>query len=498
MSAFSRLIFSAALLVVISVFACARAAGQDVSGLRIWTNNVGAETRASLITFDDKTVTVDRKDGSNLMTMAISKLSFEDQAFLAGVKAFRDPGAQGKAWPGQTFAPVVNVVAMAEDRRYQSAHFDLLSEHEASPEFLGAAVSVLEGTLAAINALPFEIRAVPPTGLERFATVFNAPDNLKARIANRYRIHPEEPHHGAYLGRQGVLLASYAAFGGVVSGNQVVLDPDLETDESTLIHELSHQLMDGMLRTFPHWFNEGLSEYLALIPHSGGNFRFDEAEAGLKAALQNRYHAEAPEMIHPRDIITMDNPSPWDTSLDGYRSSVLLIYYLIHLENGTKGESVAKMIRTMRAIDDRAWGLIAEYNDAVKEFGPKSDEYNAAIERYNNEIEAYRKQMATNGVGSPVRVGGGKAGDGAPVVVGSINRVRPVMPERLVVPDILQHRRNGKPVDIASFSGALSMQAIMQGRSYDQLAADIVRGYERIGITVTMRAPKSAKPQVNP
>ncbi len=492
MSAFFRLFFSLALLGAISVFACARATAQDVSGVRVWTNNIGEETKASLITFDDKKVTLDRKDGTNLVTIAIPKLSFEDQAFLAGVKAFRATDASTKTWPGKTFAPVVNVVALPEGRRYQTEHFDLLSENEADREFLEAAASVLEGTLAAIEALPFDIRPKPPTGLERFATVFNAPDNLKARIVDRFRVHPEEPRHGAYLGRQGILLASYTGFGGVKVDDRVTLDPTLDPDTSTLIHELSHQIMDGMLRTFPHWFNEGLSEYLAMIPQSAGNFRFDEAEAGLKTALKDRYHAEAPEMIHPRDIMTMDNPSPWDTSLDGYRSTMLLIYYLIHLENGKKGEPVAKMIRTLRAIDDRAWGLIAEYNAAVKEFGPKSEEYNAAIDRYNKEVNAYRKQAATNGVGSPVRVGGGEAGDGAPVVVGSIGTVRPVMPKRLEIPDVLQHRRDGKPVDIASFSGSLSMQAIMQGRDYDQLAAAIVRGYERIGITVTILPAKSA------
>lgn len=491
MSAFFRLVFSFALLAAISVFACAHAAAQDLSGLRVWTDNVGEETKASLVTFDDKKVTLDRKDGTNLVTMAISKLSFEDQAFLAGVTAFRATDPSGKTWPEQTFAPLVNVVALAEDRRYQTEHFDLLSEHDPSPEFLTAAASVFEGMLRAIEALPFDIRPTPPTGLERFTTVFNAPDNLKARIANRYRIHPEEPHHGAYLGQQGVLLASYTAFGATQSDGQVVLDAELEADASTLIHELSHQLMDSMLRTFPHWFNEGLAEYLALIPNSSGNFRFNEAEAGLKSALKLRYHAEAPEMIHPRDILTMDNPTPWDTSLDGYRSSMLLIYYLIHLENGTKGESVTRMIRTMRAIDDRAWGLIAEYNVAVKEFGPKGDEYNAAINRYNKEIESYRKQMASNGITSPVRVGGGEAGDGAPVVVGSIGKIRPLPPKPINVPDVLKHRRNGKPVDIAAFSGELSVQAIMRGRDYEQLAADIVRGYERIGIAVTMRPAKS-------
>jgi len=498
MSAFFKLVSPLALLCVISLLSSPRVVAQNVSELRVWTSNTGEETKASLVTFDDKKVTLDKKDGTNLVTTAISKLSFEDQAFIAGVKAYRSADTSGKTWPVQTYAPIVEVATLPEARRYQTEHFDLLSEHDVSPEFLAAAASVLEGTLKAIEALPFDIRPKPPTGLDRFATVFNAPDNLKARIANRYRIHPEEPHHGAYLGRQGVLLASYAAFGGVKNGERVVLDPTMEVDPSTLTHELSHQIMDGMLRTFPHWFNEGLSEYIAMIPNSGGNFRFNEAEAGLKAALKNRYHAEAPEMIHPRDIITMDNPSPWDTSLDGYRSTMLFIYYLIHLENGVKGESVARMIRTMRAIDDRAWGLIAEYNAAVKEFGPKSEEYNEAINRYNKEIESYRRQMATNGIGSPVRVGGGEAGDGAPVVVGSIGKVRPVMPKRLEIPDVLQHRREGKAVDIAAFANPLSLQAIFKGRDYDQLAADIVRGYERIGITVSIRPARSAVPRANP
>ncbi|XBD75306.1 hypothetical protein ABFY27_04965 [Akkermansia massiliensis] len=54
-------------------------------------------------------------------------------------------------------------------------------------------------------------------------------------------------------------------------GSTYIIDRD--KDSSTLIHELTHQLMSPEAKQ-ASWFCEGSAEYMGMTPYSGGRFNF--------------------------------------------------------------------------------------------------------------------------------------------------------------------------------------------------------------------------------
>lgn len=54
-------------------------------------------------------------------------------------------------------------------------------------------------------------------------------------------------------------------------GSTYVIDRD--KDASTLIHELTHQLMSSQAKQ-ASWFCEGSAEYMSMTPYAGGRFNF--------------------------------------------------------------------------------------------------------------------------------------------------------------------------------------------------------------------------------
>ena len=54
-------------------------------------------------------------------------------------------------------------------------------------------------------------------------------------------------------------------------GSTYVIDRD--KDASTLIHELTHQLMSPEAKQ-ASWFCEGSAEYMGMTPYAGGRFNF--------------------------------------------------------------------------------------------------------------------------------------------------------------------------------------------------------------------------------
>ena len=244
------------------------------------------------------------------------------------------------------------------------------------------------------------------------------------------------------------------------------------------------------LSILPYWFSDGLAEYLSVVPMKDGAFHFSrtEVEARLKKVLKERYrqNTQALEIMHPRDLMDPIEGNTWGNSIDGHLSALLTIFHLIHHQNpDAEGEAIAAGIRTLRAIDDKAVQLIAEYNTAIEEAGPGIKKYQADLERFRKEAAAYNKRLDAVREGKPILVEGG-GGQGGRVVVGSGLTAPPVAPTKPDVPEILNHNRT-EPIQIGGFSFPMAMEAMLDGQSYEQFAAAMTAAYAEIGLTVSIR-----------
>jgi len=220
---------------------------------------------------------------------------------------------------------------MLDAKRFRSEHFEFFCELETSGEFVAEAVGYLEGTLAAVRALPIELRARPPQGWERFVTTFAATETLEKMLQGVPRMHPAESPMAAYFPEHRQIVVPYDVIDG--RSREGLMTLKLKEDYGVLIHEIMHQVIDGSLEILPFWLTDGLAEYLALIPQSGGEFRFSEAEAGLRNALGTRYSADVQEIIHPVDLLAPPGEFRWPNDLAAHRSALLIVYYLSVLED---------------------------------------------------------------------------------------------------------------------------------------------------------------------
>ena len=136
-------------------------------------------------------------------------------------------------------------------------------------------------------------------------------------------------------------------------GSTYVIDRD--KDASTLIHELTHQLMSSQAKQ-ASWFCEGSAEYMGMTPYAGGRFNFGAnrshivsrvTEYGKKntggRALGDDFEAPGLEayMNMPYSQFTGENANL------NYGLAALMAYYFYHMD----GKGDARRIKNyMKAI----------------------------------------------------------------------------------------------------------------------------------------------------
>jgi hypothetical protein len=347
-----------------------------------------------------------------------------------------------------------------------------------------------------VRALPFDLRADPPVGWERFVVTLAHRESFERLIAKGARPHPKEDLMAAYIGEYRQIVVPYDSIEGRTRDGLPGLK--LNEDFGVLIHEITHQVTDNALAILPYWFSEGLAEYMSVVPMKDGAFHFSraEVEARLKKVLKGRYQQDSLEIMHPRDLMHPLEGKPWANDVDGHFSALLTFYYLIHLQNpDSEGKSITVALRTLRAIDDEAWELITAYNEALEKSAPAIDKYRADMDRYRKQAQAFNERLDAVKQGKPVLVDGGK-GEGGRVVVGGGLTAPPMVPSMPEGPDILKHRR-AKALSVGGFSLPLTMKALLDGRSYEQFADDMKAAYAEIGLSISIR-PVTMKPKATP
>ena len=473
----------------------------EANEIRTWTSYEGTVLTASYVSSDDKTVTLDRRNGSEPLSIPIERLKFEDQVFVAGMKALETQAqpqtnsATLGSWPDKVAIPAFEV-DKKNVRNFLTKNFSFLCELDTSEDYVKEAAAYFEGTLAAVRALPFDLRADPPAGWEQFVVTVGQRASFEGLIAEGARPHPAQRLMAAYLGDHQQLVVPYDSIEGRTREGLPALR--LNEDSGVLIHEITHQVTNSSLSLLPYWLSDGLAEYMSLVPMRDGAFHLSrtEVEARLKAVLKDRYGQSSPEIMHPRNLMDPLSEKTWANDVDGHVAVLLSVFYLIHLQHpNAEGKSITTAISTLRAIDDRAWKLISDYNTALDEATPVIEKYRTEFARFKKEAQAYNKRVDAVLAGKPVLVEGGK-GAGGRVVVGGGLTAPPVKPSLPKLADILKHQRE-KPLEVGDFSQSLAVKALLGGSSYQQFADDMKAAYAEIGLSVSFR-PVSEQPLATP
>lgn len=470
---------------------------------RDWVSNDGKKLRAVFVAADDASVTLLLENRSEV-TVPLSRLSDEDRAFVEERRKTARLDAIGEM--GEMTELDGDVEVTGGPRVFLTPHFQFETDGDVSKAFISEASRIYEGTLLAMQNLPHGLEIKPPEGETHFRGLFMTDTSFSARARTLNSGTPASPFTrvaGLYVPAEKQLLVPYSSLGAKRLGSRMTLRKS--SDTTTLVHEITHQLMHDWLPFVPVWFAEGMAEYVAAIPYQNGRFDFSRAERGLKERLEERYQISRgnvglvtkpstylripkskPKMLAP-GVPAVQVPRPigsgWNGSLVEYRDAMLFIYYLIHLDDAQNPG--ATLGAYLRAVDDArsATGKIqediaayevsrAKYNEEVTRFNKDLTEFKDIVDEYNRRVGVYNDQLK-RGIPEDERI-----------KVGEIPE-EPTPPDSLEIPESLASFSNESgPIDLPAFVKERTIPVLIGDRATSQIDEAMIRAYAEIGIEI--------------
>jgi hypothetical protein len=347
-------------------FACA--------ATRSWTDSSGRKVEAEFSGMKGDSVLLKLANGQTV-PFPIARLSEEDQAFVktlgsggsasapatsgAVADAKRVPLAN-RTWPEQVVVPArsIEIAAITEsaaERKYvyRSEAFEFTSQAKLAGSVMKEVARTFEATRVLIDSLPWGIVCRPPEGRPRFLAA------LYETRADYIAAGGPEMSGGVYSSGDKIFKIPFPSLGMEKRGQTYFKDDNYSN--GTLVHEITHQLMDDYLGFLPKWVIEGTAEYTEMLPYKSGTFRADAHKSGMKedADLWEKREGFTLAIPNLEQMMTM-NRDQWDAECstsqkmrDMYHRSQLLVYYFCHLDGDGKG---ARFIQFMDAV----YGQVAE------------------------------------------------------------------------------------------------------------------------------------------
>ena len=349
------------LLIVVAGFFSLAATNADVLGLRTWTNQKNKTINASLVQiFEDKEkgnpemmVSLKLKGGKKI-SIPLSDLSEEHQEELI---AWRKKNPLGVApptapysWPRQyngSNTTKIEYIKFDQTRQahlYKTAHFDFYIDQKMSDATITKCVVVFDTIVEAIDALPMEMDTIPKGERPRYQAIL---------VSNRetYMKMGGIPNSGGFFSpSRNLTVIPFSSLGIVKKGNNWVFDGKQRSFE-TLLHELTHHATSHW-HGMPPWFQEGLAEYMSVMPYQSGRFLFTNPQSAVVSSIRKykKYQigdAILPggefKMLHVKKLMATSRTT-WNAgmsdhvgSLRNYTSSMVLACYLMHEDGSGDG-----------------------------------------------------------------------------------------------------------------------------------------------------------------
>jgi hypothetical protein len=340
---------------------------------RPWTDSTGRQVEAEYSGMQGDSVLLKLASGQTV-PFPLARLSAEDQAFAkaqASSPAAMPTAAtatkpdtariplEKRTWPQNVIVPAkaVEIAAISEnaaDRKYvyQSEAFEFSSQAKLAGSVMKEVARTFEATKFLIESLPWGVQCKPPEGRPRFIAALYETRNDYIAAGG------PEMSGGVYSSGDKIFKIPFQSLGMEKRGQTYFKDDNYSN--GTLIHEITHQLMDDYLGFLPKWVVEGTAEYTEMLPYKSGTFRADGHKSGIKQDLDEwQQRGFIPDLGSLEKMITM-NRDQWDAECETsekmaamYHRSQLLVYYFSHLDGDKKG---TRFIKFMEAV----YGQVAE------------------------------------------------------------------------------------------------------------------------------------------
>ena len=223
---------------------------------------------------------------------------------------------------------------------YRSTHYEFRSRVPLGADVVREFSRVFEATYLAVSRLPLDLRPQPERTRVRFvAELFeNTESYLEAGgMAGS---------SGCYSRAAKTILVPLDSLGiKVLPGGRTIVERGGDAN-NTLIHEITHQLMNAWLPRLPVWLTEGSAEYMEIPQYLHGRFEFAQIHNLLVDHVTRRTASSIPTMLRPSQLLLVE-PKDWAVALasdnsaarENYQSALLLTFYFFHLDQDSDGSS---------------------------------------------------------------------------------------------------------------------------------------------------------------
>lgn len=347
--------------------------GEDV--FRTWTSADGRKLEAALVGVEGDQVKLKLRTGA-VSAVPLSRLSAEDQAFAkqnaapaAGIPAPAGAGpsltpvdpalAAEKSWPRTVSledAPKAETVkedAATKQFVYRTPHYEFQCDSRLGANVVREFSRIFEATFLVNCKLPLDLRPAPEAGRELFlARLFTNKDDY-------FNAGGVPNSAGTYSGGKDAILVPLDSLGVKMVGSRVSLENGSDDDNRTLVHEITHQMMNHWLPKLPTWFTEGSAEFVAMAKYDRGKFSFVQMEDRLRDYLQGRgANGKQWRMLKPAELMLLDGRT-WagamgsKESQQNYGSAATLAFYFYLLDGAGEGADVIAWLRDLANAKNR-------------------------------------------------------------------------------------------------------------------------------------------------
>jgi len=347
---------------LLSVFAQAQT---TAPAMRSWTSTDGRKIDAVFVALEGEGVKIRMANGSTF-TIPLARLSAADQAFAKGLAAPSPTAATSTSgahvasttWPRTVSLedrPEVTVVKEDTETKefiYRSPHYEFQCDSKLGSNVVREFGRMFEATWLINCLLPLDLKPQPEKLRETFlARLFtNKSDYLKEGGI--------EGSAGVYFTGKKALMVPLSSLGVKMVGSRVSLENNSGDDNATLIHEITHQMMNHWLGRLPTWYTEGSAEYVEMLEYKrNGGFSL----LGLSRQLQDYARrmnrsggGKSFTMIDLEELMTIKFDR-WAAALakdgsatENYGSAGLLTYYFYHLDGRGDAANIIAYLREVQ------------------------------------------------------------------------------------------------------------------------------------------------------
>ena len=332
------------------------AAGWAAEEQRTWTDVQGRPLKATFIALKDEGVELRLANGTTAM-VALRQLSPTDRQYAEEKAKSAPPAAPAiAAWPTEVAldsSPETKTIkedAATGEFIYETEHYEFRCDAKLGTSVVREFARIFEASWLLSSKLPLDLQPAPEAGRKKFQALLfkNKEDYFKAGAI--------PGSAGVYMGGKKCLMVPMESLGVREVGKRFALDRDV--DNSTLIHEITHQMMNHWIVKLPTWYVEGSAEYAAAAKYRLGRFSLTRMGENMVEYLRQNKGVWDKEwtMWNVSHLMQIDGDT-WASAIGGggttamrnYASSALLTFYFYHLDGAGDARHIIDYLRDIKA-----------------------------------------------------------------------------------------------------------------------------------------------------